>query len=251
MDNPPKRLSWIPFYKILAKPFLAYTKKWDLIAAQRPDKIIAISKAVKSRIKKYYERDSEILFPPVEIKKFAVFNTSVIRINKVKEKVGDYYLVVSRLIPYKRVDLAIEAFINLNIPLNIVGTGSEESKYKSKYKSKKNINFLGFVEENELWQLYHGAKALIMPQEEDFGLVSVEAQALGCPVIAYKKGGALDTIVEGKTGLFFNEQSVYSLVDAVKRFDRMKFSTQNLIDNAKRFSKISFRGKFNKIINSI
>jgi len=241
LNNPPKRLSWIPFYKIISKPFLTYTKKWDAIAANRPDVMVGISKAVQKRIKKYYGRDSELIFPPVDINKFQIKNIKV-KTNK------DYFLLVGRLVPYKKVDLAIKAFNELGYPLVIVGTGSEENSLRK--IAEDNIEFKGFVKDEDLPDYYRGAKALIHPQDEDFGITPVEAQAAGCPVVAYKAGGALDTVVEGKTGEFFDKQTVKSLISAVRRLDKKSYKKSELFDNASRFSKENFKKNFVELIES-
>ena len=227
-----------PILKLISKPIVFYLRHWDKIAGQRPDEMIAISSAVKDRIKKYYGRESEVIHPPVNTERFKIQD---LRFKK------NYFLIVSRLVPYKRVDLAIKAFNKLKLPLVIVGTGSEE--WKLKLGSKKNIKFLGEVSERKLTELYAGAKALIMPQEEDFGLVAVEAQAAGTPVIAYKKGGAKDTVIAGKTGVFFDEQTPENLALAVKKFDKMDFNRGELEHAAKNFSKENFKNKFLKLIN--
>ena len=211
----------------LVKPVIDYLKKWDKAASRRPDKIIAISGEVKNRIKKYYGRESEIIFPPTEIRKAE------------RRKSGRYYLIVSRLVKYKKVDLAIETFNKLKLPLIIVGIGKEEKRLKRKAKS--NIKFAGMVSEKDLVNYYLGAKALIMPQEEDFGIVSVEAQSFGIPVIAYKKGGAIDTVIPGKTGVFFERQTPESLADAINRFEKMQFVVDNLFTNSQKFSKEVFK----------
>ncbi|MCX6704092.1 MAG: glycosyltransferase, partial [Candidatus Woesebacteria bacterium] len=218
--------------KGVTKPFVDYLRKWDKIAATRPDKIIAISSEVKSRIKKYYQRDSEIIFPPS--------NTTLIRINRVNE--GKYYLVVSRLVGYKKVDLVIEAFNKLGYPLVIIGTGRQEKKLKR--KAKNNIKFVGQVSERDLHEYYAHAKALIMPQEEDFGIVAVEAQSFGVPVIAYKKGGAIDTVIDSKTGIFFEQQKPKNLISAVRKFEKMVFDSSVLMTNANRFSDSKFKKEF-------
>jgi glycosyltransferase involved in cell wall biosynthesis len=213
-----------------------------MAASQRPDKIVAISTEVKDRIRKYYHRDADIIFPPVG-------SISASKKNTVRPRSRKYYLIVNRLIPYKRVDLAIEAFNKLGYPLHIVGSGSEELKLKKIAGS--NIKFFGQVNDQKLKDLYLGAKALIMPQEEDFGIVAVEAQAYGVPVIAYKKGGAVDTVISDKTGVFFEEQNVESLTDAIKRFEKMQFVVDNLFTNAKRFSFEAFKSKvLNQIFGS-
>jgi glycosyltransferase involved in cell wall biosynthesis len=215
--------------RVLTRPFINSLRKWDKVAANRPDKIIAISTEVKERIRKYYGRDSEIIFPPANIPL-----THISRGNR-----GKYYLVVSRLVGYKRVDLAIKAFNKLKLPLVIIGTGRDEQKLES--MSNENIKFIGEVSETELQKYYLGAKALIMSQEEDFGIVSVEAQSFGVPVIAYKKGGTLDTVIPDKTGVFFDEQTPKNLIDTIKRFEKMRFVVDNLYTNARRFSKEIFK----------
>ena len=235
--NPQGLLKTIPFFGLVSKPFMAYMRYWDKIAAQRPDEIIAISNEVKKRIKKYYHRDSVVLYPPVDIDKFQL---------KDKKTRGDYFLIVSRLVPYKRVDLVVRAFNKLKLPLIIVGTGGEEKRLRK--IAGKNINFAGFVSDEHLINYYAGAKAFIHPQDEDFGISAVEAQAAGVPVIAYRKGGAMETVIEGKTGIFFKEQTIDSLVDAVKRFGKMNFNTQDLIENARKFSKDRFKKEFRKLI---
>jgi glycosyltransferase involved in cell wall biosynthesis len=232
--NPPSKFDLIPFFNLISKPLVKYLKNWDMVASQRPDKIIAISTEVKNRIKRYYKRDSETVFPPVDI---------FLRNDRILENPEDkkYYLIVNRLIPYKKVDLAIAVFNKLDYPLYIVGSGSEEAKLRKIAGS--NIKFFGQVSDAKLNELYSGAKALIMPQDEDFGIVSVEAQGFGVPVIAYKKGGAADTVIDGKTGIFFEEQTTESLASAIKKFEKMRFVVDNLFTNAKRFSFEVFRTK--------
>ena len=241
LNNPPKTLSWIPFYKQVSQPFLKYAKNWDRIASQRPDKYIAISTEVKKRIKKYYGRDSEIIFPPVDTERF--------KIQDLRFKKKDYYLIVSRLVPYKKVDLAIEAFNELGLPLVVVGRGSEETRLKR--MAKGNIKFTGFVKDNDLPGYYKNAKTFIYPQEEDFGITAVEAQAAGVPVIAYKKGGVLDTVIEGKTGIFFKEQSVASLKDAVIKYEKLNqhnIKSFDCVKNAGKFTKDRFKMNFRMMV---
>jgi len=242
--DPQKPFNLIPFYSSLSKPFLSYTRGWDQIASARPDVMVAISTAVRKRIKKYYYRDSQVIYPPVDTQVFKKASGKLPRWTNRSE----YFLVVSRLVPYKKADLVIRAFNLLGLPLVVVGIGSQKRFLKRIAKS--NIKFTGFVNDRRLVELYKGARALIYPQVEDFGMTSVEAQALGVPVIALKKGGAQDTVIEGKTGIFFDKQTVDSLVDAVKRFDRMKFKTQNLVDNAENFSKNRFKKNLSYLINN-
>jgi glycosyltransferase involved in cell wall biosynthesis len=224
-----------PIFKSISKPFVNYLRGWDKIAASRPDKIVAISQEVKDRIEKYYGRKSNVIFPPVDL----LTQKNSIDINSHKK----HYLLVSRLdYGYKKVDLAVKAFNNLGYPLIIVGTGREKKKLEN--MAKNNIKFVGKVSEKELVGYYQNAKALIMPQEEDFGIVSVEAQSFGVPVIAYKKGGVLDTVIPGKTGYFFDKQTVESLENVIRNFDNSNGSTiksSDCVENAKRFSKEEFK----------
>jgi len=227
-----------PIMRRISKPIVRYLRSWDKIAAQRPDRIIAISSEVARRIKKYYDRDSEIIYPPVETPEVAIVNHSR----------GGYFLIVSRLVYYKRVDLAIKAFNKLKLPLVIVGSGSQINNLK--LIAKNNIKFAGEVSEDKLVEYYKNAKALIMSQEEDFGIASVEAQSFGVPVIAFKKGGVLDTVVEGRTGIFFLKQEVDSIVSAVAQFnERPIFDRPSLVENAYRFSKTVFKMNFFDIVN--
>jgi glycosyltransferase involved in cell wall biosynthesis len=235
--KPPAKFRFIPFFKYLSRPLVKHLKAWDKMAAQRPDKMIAISTAVRQRIRKYYQRDAQVIFPPVDTNKFIPKDV----------KKGNYYLVVSRLIPYKRVDLAIAAFNKLGLPLLIVGSGSEEGRLRQ--LAKRNIKFVGEVPDEELADYYRKSKALIFPQEEDFGIVVLEAQATGTPVIAFKAGGALDTVILGKTGLFFDKQTVSSLMATVRKFQSLKFDPGQLRKGAESFSKERFKKEFLETVN--
>lgn len=221
---------WLPL-KIAGWPAVKILKIWDKYVAHKPDAMVAISTEVQKRIRKYYGRDSKIIFPPVETSHQPLTTGRQLR---------KYYLLVSRLdYGYKKVDLAIKAFNKLDYPLVIVGTGREEKKLKE--MAAENIKFAGRVDESKLIKYYKGAKALIMPQEEDFGIVAVEAQSFGVPVIAYKKGGAADTVIDKETGILFERQEVGSLIKAVKVFEKRKFKYQYLLKNAERFSFRNFR----------
>ncbi len=221
-----------PVFKAVTKPIIGYLKKWDKKAARRPDVMIAISTEVQKRVKKYYNRDSEIIFPPVDIP----------RVSREKHSQSKYFLIVSRLVGYKKVDLAIKAFNKLGYPLVIVGMGREENKLK--LISKSNIKFVGQISDKELVKYYQNAKALIMPQEEDFGIVAVEAQAFGIPVKKKKKGGAVDTVIDGVTGILFDNQTAGSLTEAIAKFDKIRFNHKYLVNNAQKFSKENFKSKF-------
>ena len=233
LSNPPQIFKIFPFYKIVSWPFLTYARWWDKVASQRPDKIVAISTEVQKRIKRYYGRESEVVFPPV--------NTEVALVNHSR---GGYYLIVGRFEPYKRLDLIIDVFNENHLPLIVAGSGSEFEKFKK--KSHKNIKFVEKPSDDELAKIYQNAKAFLMPQNEDFGITSVEAQSFGVPVIAYRKGGALDTVIDGKTGIFFDDQNKESLKQAIAKFDTISFNSGYLITNAKNFSKENFKRRLQR-----
>ena len=210
-------------------------RQWDFMAAHRPDLILANSKNVANRIKKYYGLKSYILYPGTDLSRFAPVN-----------KKDDYFLVVSRLSPYKKTDLVVKAFEQMpELKLKIVGTGSELANLKKIAANASNIEFLGFVEDSKLPDFYAHARALIFPQLEDFGLTPIEAMASGTPIIAYGAGGALETITES-TGTFFYQQTVASLIKAIKEFlnKEHSYSSKNLIDQAQIFSDENFRANF-------
>ena len=222
-------------------------KNWDTTAAFRPDNIISISGTVAERCLKYYKRKSEVIYPPFSIEYWQKIESQM---TNSKLQINDkYFLVVSRLEKYKKVDLVIKDFNKLNKPLIIIGEGTEEKKLKQ--MAGKNITFLSKISEAELGELYSNAESLIMPQEEDFGFVSLEAQFFSCPVIAYKKGGANETIIDEKTGIFFDNQNEKSLIKAIERFNRIEYNLKNQskkirLENVARFSEQKFISSFMK-----
>ncbi|MFH1289194.1 MAG: glycosyltransferase [Patescibacteria group bacterium] len=220
--------------KIVFSPVINYLKAWDRVASFRPDSFISISETVQKRIKKYYQQESKTIYPPIETDKWQLEE-------KQRE---DFYLVVSRLVEYKRVDLAINAFNKLGKKLIIVGDGRARKKLEA--MAKKNILFLGQLTDEELLRYYQKSKALIFAQLEDFGLVSLEAQSCGTPVIAFSKGGAMETVIDKRTGLFFNKQTKESLMRAVKEFERLEIKSINCRQNALRFNKERFKKEFKK-----
>jgi len=227
--------------RFLSWPIIFYLRKWDRKAALGPHVLIAISKEVQKRIKKYYRRDSILIFPPL---------TKTLRSQRiVKNLPKKYFLVVSRLVPYKKVDLAIKAFNLLQLPLVVVGEGLEAEKLKR--IADRNIVFLGKVKDPELAYLYKNCRALIFPQNEDFGLVAVEAMSFGKPVVACKAGGALDIVKEGVNGVFFRNQSVKSLVQVIHRFDKMTFHSGKIVGTINKFSKTNFKKNLLEVIKKI
>lgn len=210
-------------------------RTWDQLAAQRVDKLIANSKTVAERIQKYYKRDSDIIYPPVETDKYYIAND-----------IDDYFLVVSRLRPYKRVDLVVEAFNALRLPLKVIGTGEELKTLKK--MANDNIEFLGPVSDKEKAYYFSRCKAFIHPQEEDFGITALEAMASGRPVIAYKKGGAMETVIPKRTGVLFEDQSPWSLVDAVRDFDETKFNPEMIRNHALNFDIKLFKDRIERYI---
>jgi len=231
--------------------YFDYVKKWDWIASQRSDKIISISETVRNRCLKYYKRNSEVIYPGFDEEYWNSIKSKVkSQKSKIQLKSKKFFLVVSRLEAYKKVDLVIESFNRLKNNLIVVGEGTEEKKLKR--MAGKNIIFLSKLSNVELGNLYSNAQALIMPQEEDFGYVSLEAQFFGCPIIAYKRGGATETIIDGKTGIFFNRQEEISLGRAIERFNRIKYNLRTKVKetgarNIKKFNKDKFIDNFLKL----
>lgn len=228
-------------FKIIPKWLHKYFRTTDLLISKRPDKYIAISNEVQDRIKKYYNRESSVIYPSIEDK---FYSNEYHTVNK-----RGYYLIVSRLVPYKRVDLAIRSFNILKKPLVIVGTGSELSNLRK--IAGPNIKFVESVDDTILINLYKDAKAVIFPQEEDYGLVPIEAQACGTPVIAFGKGGALETVIDNKTGVFFENQTTKSLVNAVNKFEGLVINYDDCQKNAQRFNSTTFKKIFKTTVERL
>lgn len=226
--------------RLLPKSIKKSLRSTDYINAQRPDCYIAISNEVKGRIKKHYHRQADVIYPPIEDKFYSK-----------KPSKRQSYLLVSRFVPYKKADLTIKAFNRLNLPLIVIGSGSQESYLK--LLAKSNITFIGQVTDSQLISHYRQAKALIFPQHEDFGLVPLEAQAAGTPVIAYAQGGALETVIDQKTGLFFKQQIISSLIDAVRRFEAKEhqISSSLCLQQARKFSSSRFNKQFSDKVKTL
>ncbi len=230
--------------RMLISYFAKGIKSWDLESNKRVDYFIAISHNVQNRINYYYNREADVIYPPVNIEN--------IDLNSSRDE--GYYLIVSALVPYKRIDLAIEAFNATGKKLIIIGNGSDY-KHLSKI-AEPNIEFKGWADDNDLKDYYSRCSALIFPGDEDFGIVPVEAQAFGKPVIAYSKGGALETVVpyasERATGVFFNEQTIESLNSAIDVFERNKnkFDSKLIRENAVRFGRDRFKNEIKSYIEA-
>ncbi len=255
-------------------PLLAnYLRMWDVSSSSRCDYFIANSMHVAQRIKRYYNRDADVIYPPVEIKRFNISDT-----------LADYFLIVSAFAPYKRIDIAIEAFNRLGFPLKIVGNGQDEKRLKK--IAGRNIEFLGWKSEKEIIELYSMCRALIFPGEEDFGIVPVEAMASGRPVIAFGKGGVLETVIplrgsgvkgqgsrvkgragvspvnqaigaisqspdfDSPTGIFFYEQTSEALTEAVRIFEKSsdRFGPKAIRNHALKFDREIFKEKISDYI---
>lgn len=224
-----------PIVRMFAPRVISRLRDWDFAAAQRADHIVGISKYVNQRIAKYYRRQADLIYPPVEIDRFDY-----------SQDRQDFYLAVSRLVPYKQVELAVLACNRLKRKLVIVGDGSEMENLK--HLAGSTISFLGRLEDAKVDRLYATARGFIFTPEEDFGITPLEAMASGCPVIAYGRGGALETVIDSKTGVFFDEPTVDSLMSALKHFEAMDFDAKELRKQAEKFSDRHFRSNFEAYI---
>jgi glycosyltransferase involved in cell wall biosynthesis len=225
-----------PIWRLGLKVLLPYARKWDLKASKRPDYMYAISTAVQARIKKYYGRDSELLYPPTDIERFSN--------NGTQTRAG--FVTFGRQVQHKRFDLAIAACNEIQAPLTVVGNGPEHARLK--HLAGSTISFKTNVSDEDMVKFISRAEAFIFPNEEDFGIVAVEAQAAGTPVIAFRAGGALDTVIEGVTGEFFDEQSSGSLASVLKDFNYKLYNTRAITDQANLFSNETFQNNIDKIV---
>lgn len=242
----PMRYAWV-FYeeyfgknllkKALLKPVLNHLRAWDLAASGRVDTFIGISKHVCSRIEQFYKRDAELVYPPVK----TTFYTP-------DEKVEpeEFDLVVSALVPYKRIDLAVEAYTRSGYPLKIIGVGTETEHLKA--RAGANIEFLGWASNESIRDHYRRCRCLVFPGEEDFGIVPLEVQACGRPVIAFRKGGTLETVVEGTSGVFFDEQTPESIQQAAETAGKTAWQTEKIRENALKFSEQAYIDGLNRVI---
>ncbi|PIT98182.1 MAG: glycosyltransferase family 4 protein [Candidatus Andersenbacteria bacterium CG10_big_fil_rev_8_21_14_0_10_54_11] len=224
-------------FRALVPAALSYVRLWDYYAAQRPHVYLTLSQYVAWRIRKYYGREAEVIPPPVDVDSFTVCHDN-----------SGYYLVVSRLVPYKRIDLAIAACERMERPLKIVGQGPEEASLRQ--LAGKWTSFLGFVPDEDLPKLYQGARALLFPQEEDFGITPVEAAANGKPTIAFGAGGATETVRGGETGVLFERQDADSLMEAIRIFELQRWDVRLIRRHAERFSRAVFLHKMETVVHN-
>ncbi len=227
-----------PLAAKLIKPLAALLRRWDYAAAQRVSHFVAISSAIKARIRRFYNREAEVIFPPVDTARFQPV---------APDEVGDYFLIVSRLVPYKRIDLAVRAATELGRPLKIAGAGRDLDRLRA--FAGANVEFLGYVADDELPQLMAKCKALLFPGLEDFGITPVQAQAAGRPVIAYKGGGALDTVEPAQTGEFFAEATVDALKSTLLRFDAGAYDPEAIRRHALRFDTAVFSERISAYVD--
>jgi glycosyltransferase involved in cell wall biosynthesis len=217
--------------RLVMPPVARYLRAWDVRSSDRVNHFIANSKNVQERIRRHYNRDSEVIYPPVDVSR-----------SEISTHDGGYFLIVSAFAPYKRIDLAIEAFNKNGRRLVVIGDGQENQKLR--YIAKSNVEFVGWVSQEQLAQYYQGCSALIFPGEEDFGIVPLEAMAAGKPVIAYRRGGTLETVIDtgdARTGIFFKDQNVESLLGAIEQFHETTFDPYKIREQALRFDRSIFK----------
>jgi glycosyltransferase involved in cell wall biosynthesis len=223
--------------QVALAPFLTGLRLWDRAAADRVDEFVAISTLIQARIRKFYRRDAAMIAPPIDCGRFVVGRGE-----------GDYYLIVSRLIPYKRIDIAIEACKRVGARLKIAGQGRDRERLESIAGGSPLVEFLGYVPDAEMPGLWAGCRAFIFPGEEDFGITPLEANAAGRPVVAYAAGGPLDTVVEGRTGRFFAEPTADSLAAVLASLDPAEFEPAALRAHAESYDVPVFKDRLLRFV---
>jgi len=236
----PMRYAWDMYHTYIKEhnikgvkgAFIKYTlfkiRIWDIVSSNRVDYFIANSNFVKNRIKKFYKREAKVIYPFADTKRFSFY-----------EKKEDFYLTASRLVPYKKTKLIVEAFNKNGKKLVVIGEGEELKEIKK--IAKRNIEVLGYRDDDSLIYYMQRAKAFVYAALEDFGIVPIEAMSCGTPVICYGEGGVAESVIDEKTGVFFKEQSIESINEAIERFEKMEFSFKNISDYAQKFSKENFK----------
>ena len=223
------------FAQWVLPPFVSQLRRWERAAADRVDHFVGISEAVRQRIEQSYGREAAVIYPPVDVRRLQVMPER-----------GDYFLIISRLVPYKRIDLAVQAFSQLGLPLWIIGEGRDRRALEA--MAGPSVRFLGRLGDAEARSYLERCRAFVFPGEEDFGIAPLEAQAAGRPVIAYARGGALETILGGKTGLFFREPTPQSLAEAVLGFQDGQFDPAVIHEHALRFDRAVFQQRFGDLV---
>lgn len=253
--------------QFFSDPLFHYVRMWDRSASSRPDYLIANSATTRMRIEKYYRRDAAVIYPPVSIANTSLISTNIPRISQIsvgKEKEyirdiggkfvlisGDYFLVVSQLVPYKRIELAIEACNELKLPLVIIGAGPERKRLER--FAGPTITFIGWQSDFVLAGYYRGARAVLFPGEDDFGIVPVEAMSYGKPVLAFRRGGATESIIDGVTGEFFNEPTTESLKTGLGKLlgNLDKYDSSVIKKRAEKFSEERFIKEMNDFVEKV
>jgi glycosyltransferase involved in cell wall biosynthesis len=232
LDGKPRRSSL--FMDSIFRRF----REWDVAAAGRVYKFAAVSRWISDWIERAYKRESCVIYPPVEIERFT----------PAAER-EDFFVTIARLVPHKRVDLLVDAFNCLRLPLLIIGEGPERHRLEA--RARENVRFLGFQPDSVVDDLLNRARAYVCPGREDFGIAMVEAQAAGCPLVVYGAGGALEIVGEHQTGIFFNESTPESLIAAVEKLDRTCISSHDCVKNARRFDKERFHMEFEAFVETV
>lgn len=243
----PFRLLWVPdsytndslpvpkIFAPLARFIASRLRGWDIARTRSIDHVLANSKNVADEIKRVYSIDADVIYPPIEVDKYSI-----------RPHKGEYFVTLSRLVSHKRIDLAIKACVELDRELWVIGDGPERQGLEA--MSNDRVRFLGRLPEDELLEVLRSAKALLFPGQEDFGLAPLEAIACGVPVIAFGKGGALETVIDGVSGLFFPEQTAESLADAIKIFDATSFDQQAMRNSIMKFDIVHFKEEIDRIV---
>lgn len=231
--------SRLPFFcKAIAPPFLTYLRVWDLFASRNVDVFLANSRFIAARIQKYYRRDAEVIYPPVAMKDFDTLYQK-----------KNYYLLLMRLVPYKRPEIVVEAFNEIGLPLIVVGDGPMRRKLVS--MAKPNVTFLGAKPHSKVARYYGEAQALLFPQEEDFGVSALEACASGTPVIAFRAGGAREIVREGVNGMFFESQTARDVVKAVRAFQKNRFDAKIIRKSMEGFDEERFKREMMGVLKNL
>lgn len=245
----PMRYAWLfqseylgnqPAKRLLARPLLAWLRSWDRRTANRVTSYVAISHHVQERIRRFYGRESDVVYPPVDLDRWTPADTAAD---------GGFDLIATALVPYKKIDLALTAYAHLNRRLKVVGTGTEMARLRA--LASPNVEFLGWQSDEQLLELYRQCRLLVFPGEEDFGIVPLEVQACGRPVVAYGRGGALETVVDGVSGVFFAQQTPEALREAIDRASTIAWDRQTIRAHAENFGVQRFIDGMDRCIGKI